>query len=99
VKKLKARIVCGFFWYGHGLAMFRYPSGDALSDSKFQTVDYFRMRIHGGAKHKFVPLEYVDETGIALHQRGGKFDNAVQDFMKTVRRPQADADLMEHVNM
>jgi hypothetical protein len=40
VEKLEARIVRRVFGNGYRFAMFRYPSGNALSDTKFQPVDY-----------------------------------------------------------
>ena len=99
VEKLKARIVRGLLGNGNRLAMFRYPSCNALSDAKFQPVDNFRMRILRGTKDKFVALKDVDQAGVALDQRRSEFNHAVQNFVKSVRAAKSDADFVKYVNM
>jgi hypothetical protein len=78
--------------------MFRYPSGNALSDTKFQPVDYLGMRILRRSQNKFVAFQDVDQAGVAFHQRRGKINHAIQNFVKSVRA-QADADLVKYINM
>ena len=82
---------------GHRFAVLRHPSRNALSDAQFQPVDHIGMRILRSSKHKFVAFENIDETGVALDERRGKFDNASQNFVKPVRGTQADANFVKHI--
>ena len=50
MKKLKARILGSVLGDCDRLAMFRHPTGDALSDVKLQPVHNLRVRILGGAE-------------------------------------------------
>ena len=58
---------------------------NVLSDAMFQAVYDLGMRVLRASKHEFVVFQHVDQAGVALHQRGGKFDHAAQDFANSVR--------------
>jgi hypothetical protein len=55
------------------------------------------MRVPGSSKNKFIAFKYVDQAGVALDQRGGKLDNAIQNFVKSVGRAEAFTDLVQYV--
>ena len=69
------------------------------SDAEFQAVDDFGMRVLRGPQDQFVAFKNVDQAGVALHQRGSKFDDAVQNFVKSVAAAEADADVVKYINM
>jgi len=96
---LESRILRGALGNGNGFAVFRDPPRNALPDAEFQAVDNLGMRVLGGSKDEFVAFEYVDQAGIALDQCGSKFDNAAQNFVKSVCCTEADADFVEYINM
>jgi hypothetical protein len=99
VKKLKARVLGGFFRDRDWLEVFGHPAGDALADAQFQTVNYLRVRVFRSSQHEFVILEYVDQAGIAFHQGRRKIYNPRQNFAEPGRRPQPDANLVQQINM
>jgi hypothetical protein len=99
VEELESRVLRGFFGDGDGFAMFGNPSRDSLPNAQLQAVNDFRVRVLGGPQGKFVAFENVHEAGVALHQRGGKFNDARKNFMKSVGCSQPSADFMKHVNM
>ena len=82
-----------------GLAVFRHPSRNALPHAQFQAVDNFVMRVLRCAQNQFVAFENIDQAGIALHQRSGKFNNAVQYIVKSVRRTETNTDFVEYIYM
>jgi hypothetical protein len=71
--------------------VFGDPAGDALADAEFQSIDYFLMRIFGGAQDEFFLFLDVDEAGVAFHQGDGKFQNACEDFVQRVLAGGGDA--------
>ena len=85
VEELETWIVRCLFWNGNGFAMLSDPSGDALADAQFQAVHDFRMRILRSPQDEFITFKHVDQAGIALDQRSGKFDHAGQNVPKSVR--------------
>jgi len=99
VEKLKAGILRRLFGDGNGLAMFRHPSRNALPHAQFQAVDNFFVRVFGGAQNQLVAFENINQAGIALHQRSGKFNNAVQYIVKSIRRTEANTDFVEYIYM
>jgi hypothetical protein len=55
------------------------------------------MRIFRGAKDKFVPLENVDQAGVALDESRGEFNNLVQNFVKSTRCAEPETDLVQYI--
>jgi len=97
VEELEARVVRGFFGDGDGRVVFGNPSGDALTDAKFEAIDDIGMRVFGCAEDEMLTLQYVNQAGIAFHEAGCEFDYLIQNFVKTVRRCEAAANLMKKV--
>jgi hypothetical protein len=77
--------------------MLSHPTGDALSNTKLQAVDYIGMGVGGGSQHQFITFQNVDQAGVALDECRSELDNAVQHFMKSIRRSQAGADFVQYI--
>jgi hypothetical protein len=97
VEELEAGIMRSFFWNRDGLEMFRDPSSNSLSDAQLQAIDNAGMGILGGAEDEVVPLENINQARVALHQGGGKIDDAAKNFAKSVSRVEANTDFMEYI--
>ena len=85
------------FGNSHRLAMFCDPSRNALSDTEFQAVDDVGMRILRCPENEFIAFENVDEAGVAFDQRRSKFDDAIQNFVKTVTGTEAFGDFVKYI--
>jgi len=48
----------------------------------------------GGPKNKIILLRDIDEAGIAIHDGGDEFDDALQNFMKRVGGGDTPSNLM-----
>ena len=79
--------------------MFRHPSRNALPHAQFQAIDRVGMRSFGCPQDEVIVFEHIDQAGVALHQRSSKFDDTTQNFVKSVRRIQPNADFMEYINV
>ena len=99
MEELEARILGGAFGDGYRFEMFGHPSGNALPDPNFQTVDYVSVGILRGPQHKLIFFEHINEAGIALYQGNGKIDDAAQNIMKCFGGAQPHADFMQYINV
>jgi hypothetical protein len=95
MKKLKARVLRGFFRNRYRLVMFRHPTGDPLPDAEFEAIDRIGMRVLGSAEDQVFAIDNVDEAGIAPDQSGDKLDDSIQNLMKSVGRGETTANLVE----
>jgi hypothetical protein len=66
--------------------MLRNPAGNSLPYPHREFVQYFGMRILGGAQYEFLTLQNEDEAGIAAHMVRNKIHNLVEDLVKRIRR-------------
>jgi len=99
VEKLEAGVMGSFLGDGHRFAMLRNPSGNALPDAEFQAVDHVLVRVLGGAKDQFVAFQNINEAGVALHQSRGEFDDAAQNFVKSVCGTEPNTDFVQYIYM
>ena len=91
---MEARILESVVGDGDGLFVFGHPSRYALSHAELQAVHHLSVWVLGGPKNKIVLLQDVDEAGIAIHDGGDEFDDALQNFMKRVGGGDTPSNLM-----
>jgi hypothetical protein len=80
VEELKSRILVSAVSNRHGPAVFGHPSGNPLPNFHFQAIYNLRMGVFRRPEDQLVPLQHIDEAGIALHHRRHKFNDHFQDF-------------------
>src|SRR5580704_1496787 len=68
----------------HRLAMFSYPSRDALSDLNAKMFDEVCMGIFRRPQDEFLLLQYIDKAGVTRNDCRDEIDDAAQDNMEGV---------------
>ena len=77
------------------LPMLGDPSGNALSELQLEMVDEIGMGIARCAQNQLIALEDIDEAGVALRNRNGKFDDVCEQIGQGRSRGDALRDVVQ----